>query len=137
MARNASPSQTRIEVLATDETASIPDSVPLRLDHELKFSIDALNSYAVADFDPLVFDAMVLAGGIEFADRFRKRSSETWARNLAVSIPVHDLARWEKPDVRSRFHASRASNDTLSGTLRRASFRNAVRSAVSPNTART
>lgn len=101
MARNASPSQTRIEVLATGETASIPNSVPLRLDHELKFSIDALNSYAVADFDPLVFDAMVLAGGIEFADRFRKRSSESWARNLAVSIPVHDLARWEKPDVRS------------------------------------
>ncbi len=101
MARNVSSSRTCIEVLAAGETASIPDSVPLRLDDELKFSIDALNSYAVKDFDPLVFDAMVLAGGIEFADRCRKRSSEAWGRNLAVSIPVHDLARWEKPDVRS------------------------------------
>ncbi len=99
MARNQSLSRTCIEVLAPGEIASIPDAIALRLGEDLKFSIEALNSYAVADFDPLVFDAMVLAGGIEFADRFRKRPSETWGRNLAVSIPVHDLLHWEKPEV--------------------------------------
>ena len=99
MARNLSFHRTCIEVLAPGETTSIPDAVPLRLGKDLKFSMEALNSYAVADFDPLVFDAMVLAGGIEFADRFRKRPSETWGRNLVVSIPVHDLAHWEKPEV--------------------------------------
>lgn len=92
-------SRTSIEVLTKGEEPSTPDAVALRLGEDLRFSMEALNSYAVRDFDPLVFDAMVLAGGIEFADRFRKRPTETWGRNLSVSIPVHDLSHWERPEV--------------------------------------
>jgi 7-cyano-7-deazaguanine synthase in queuosine biosynthesis len=99
MTLNLFTRRTSIEILANGEVPSIPDAVPLRLGEDLKFSIEALNSYAVTDFEPLVFDAMVLAGGIEFADRFRKRPSEAWGRNLAVSVPVHDLSHWERPEV--------------------------------------
>ena len=124
MARNPSSDLTCIEVLAPGEAPSIPDAVPLRLGEDLKFSVEALNSYAVADFDPLVFDAMVLAGGIEFADRFRKRPSETWGRNLAVSIPVHDLAHWEKPDVQASL---KSALNFLTGDDWQISFRQGIK----------
>lgn len=43
------------------------------LGRDLKFSTAALESYAFARWEPLIYDAMMLAAAIEYADRATKR----------------------------------------------------------------
>jgi 7-cyano-7-deazaguanine synthase in queuosine biosynthesis len=71
---------------------------------DLEFSTDALRSYAFASWEPVIYDAMVLAAAIEFSDRVIKRPSRGWARRFAVRLPVHDPARWNDPAVSNTLH---------------------------------
>lgn len=84
-----------------------------RRDHEvfdlardLEFSTDALRSYAYAAWSPVLYDAMVLAAAIEFADMSVKRPSRGWARRLALRIPVHDPVKWNTPAIINALHES-------------------------------
>ena len=74
------------------------------LGRDLEFSTDALRSYAFASWEPVIYDAMVLAAAIEFSDRVIKRPSRGWARRIAVRLPVHDPARWNDPAVSNSLH---------------------------------
>ncbi|MCR6734079.1 MAG: 7-cyano-7-deazaguanine synthase [Afipia sp.] len=74
------------------------------LAHDLEFSTDALRSYAFASWEPVIYDAMVLAAAVEFSDRVIKRPSRGWARRIAVRLPVHDPARWSYPAVSNSLH---------------------------------
>jgi 7-cyano-7-deazaguanine synthase in queuosine biosynthesis len=74
------------------------------LGRDLEFSTDALRSYAFASWEPLIYDAMVLAAAVEFSDRVVKRPSRGWARRIAVQLPVHDPARWNDPAVSNSLH---------------------------------
>lgn len=72
------------------------------LGRDLKFSTAALESYAFARWEPLIYDAMVLAASVEYADRSTRRPSLGWTRKLTLRLPVHALERWAAPDVVGR-----------------------------------
>jgi 7-cyano-7-deazaguanine synthase in queuosine biosynthesis len=74
------------------------------LARDLEFSTGALQSYAFARWEPVIYDAMLLAAAIEFADRLVKRPSRSWARRIALRIPVHDPARWSNPATAGALH---------------------------------
>lgn len=88
------------------ETAGGPvqASDVLVLGQDIEFSTRALESYATADWDPVVFDAMVVAAVVEYCDRSLRRSARDWARDFSVRLPVHDPDRWNAPAVRSALH---------------------------------
>jgi 7-cyano-7-deazaguanine synthase in queuosine biosynthesis len=68
------------------------------------FSPEPLQSYAFARWEEVIFDAMVVAAAIEYADRIVKRPPRGWARRLTVRVPVHDPARWNVPKVLATLH---------------------------------
>lgn len=90
--------ETAIDVLELGRRAR-KGRKPLRLGREIKFSTAGLESYAFAAWEPLIYDAMVLAAAIEYGDRIVKRPPRGWAREISVRIPVHDPARWTAPPV--------------------------------------
>jgi 7-cyano-7-deazaguanine synthase in queuosine biosynthesis len=59
-----------------------------------KFSTEALESYAFARWEPLIYDAMVVAASIEYADRNFARPKLGWRRSYTMRIPVLEPARW-------------------------------------------
>ena len=69
------------------------------INRDIKFSPAALESYAFSKQDPVVFDAMLLAASVEFADMSCRRPQLGWARRLKVRIPVDDPIRWASPAV--------------------------------------
>ena len=56
------------------------------------FSTAGLESYAFARWEPVIYDAMVVAAAIEYGDRILRRPPQGWARHIALRIPVHDPA---------------------------------------------
>lgn len=69
------------------------------LERDLDFSTDALESYAFSRWEPLIYDAMVLAAAVEYADKIVRRPPRGWARRIELQIPVDDPARWNSPEV--------------------------------------
>ena len=69
------------------------------LSENIRFSTAALESYAFAKWEPVIFDAMLVAASVEFADVSCRRPSLGWQRRLSIRIPVDDPARWEAPAV--------------------------------------
>lgn len=71
----------------------------LELNHHIKFSTAGLESYAFARWEPMIYDAMVVAATIECGDRMLKRPDQGWPRKLSLRIPVHDPNRWQADEV--------------------------------------
>ena len=71
---------------------------------DFSFSTAALESYAFARWEEVIFDAMVVAAAIEHADRIVKRPPRGWPRQLSVRVPVHDPDRWNDAEVISALH---------------------------------
>jgi Queuosine biosynthesis protein QueC len=69
------------------------------LGQDIKFSTAALESYAFARWEPLIYDVMMLAAAVEYADRSTRRPSLGWTRMLTLRLPVHSPQRWTAPDV--------------------------------------
>jgi 7-cyano-7-deazaguanine synthase in queuosine biosynthesis len=74
------------------------------LGRDLEFSTEAMQTYAFARWEPVIYDAMVLGAAVDFADWIIKRPSRGWARRIVLRIPVHDLARWSHPAVAAALH---------------------------------
>jgi len=65
----------------------------------LDFSTTRLESYCLASFNPVVFDALLVAASVEFCDRIQKRPSLSWGRRFELQIPVHDVDHWSSKPV--------------------------------------
>jgi hypothetical protein len=65
----------------------------------LQFSPDSLASYFFANWETVVFDAMLLAAAVEFCDRIKRRPALNWTRNIELRIPVHDPSLWTHKEV--------------------------------------
>lgn len=65
------------------------------------FSTLELETYCFAPWKKVVYDAMLLAAAVEFCDRFKKRSTQIWARNIKLRIPVHEPDRWNAQEVQT------------------------------------
>lgn len=80
------------------------DTIRFDVSRNLKFSTTALESYAFARWNPAVFDAMVLAAVVEFADKVVARPRLGWARRLHIQVPVHDPDRWNEDRIALPLH---------------------------------
>jgi 7-cyano-7-deazaguanine synthase in queuosine biosynthesis len=70
----------------------------------LKFSGDSLASYFFAKWEPIVFDALLVAAAVEFCDKVRKRPKFGWGRRIELKLPVHDPDCWRRKDVGEALH---------------------------------
>jgi hypothetical protein len=69
------------------------------IDKHVKFSTESLASYFYAKWEPVVFDALLVAAAVEFCDKLRKRPKLGWGRQFDVRIPVHDVGAWNSEPV--------------------------------------
>ena len=72
----------------------------------IQFNEKGLLSYCFADWQPVVFDMLVVAAAVEFCDRLQKRPALGWSRDIELEIPVHEKARWDAPNVQASLTAA-------------------------------
>jgi hypothetical protein len=92
-----------IDVVETNGGAR-PDAIRCEIGKELSFSLEPLKKYFLAEWDGLVFDALLLAAAVEFCDRSGKRPRYGWGRDFDLRLPVHDPDRWSDPVVTETLH---------------------------------
>jgi len=68
--------------------------IQCEIGQNVQFSTGKLESYCIAEWDPIVYDALLVAATVEFADRMQRRPSLSWQREIDLVIPVHDPDRW-------------------------------------------
>lgn len=66
---------------------------------KIEFSPASLESYAFAQWGPVLHDAMTVAAAAEYADRMTRRPARGWTRRFQIRIPVYDLPRWVAPET--------------------------------------
>src|SRR5436309_1879065 len=69
-------------------------SIPCAIGENIQFDVEHLASYCLAPWEPLIFDALLVAGAVEYCDRILKRPALGWGRRFELSIPVHEPERW-------------------------------------------
>ena len=110
---------TRIEVLTKSESAR-RHWISCKEGEEFSFSTEALRYYTLSKWEPVIFDAMVLAAAVEYADAVAPRPSHRWRRHLSVSVPVHEPDRW---NAREAQHSLRSALGFLTGDTWEFQFR--------------
>ena len=71
---------------------------------DVQFSTESLESYFFARWEPVAYDALLVAAAVEFADVTHRRRTHHWARDFELRIPVHDPARWNDRRVSQALH---------------------------------
>lgn len=95
----------RVDVVETDGHAS-RGWEPCAIGRHIRFSTEGLESYCLASWQPIVYDLLVLAAGVEFCDKARPRARYKWGRSIELCVPVHDPARWQTPAVSGSLHSA-------------------------------
>lgn len=70
-----------------------------KIGEQVEFSTGSLESYFFAKWEPVAWDALLVAAAVEFADRTKRRPAYTWRRSFEVHVPVHDPRHWSSPKV--------------------------------------
>jgi hypothetical protein len=70
-----------------------------RLGKNINFDVAALESFSSMKWQPIVYDALVVAAAVEFCDRSLARSTMNWGRRFYVHVSVHDPCRWSDRSV--------------------------------------
>ena len=107
-ARKESPSGSRGITIDVVEAGIRPrrGSVCCRIGKNVEFSTAGLESYFFARWEPVAYDALLVAAAAEFGDRIRHRPAYSWQREIELRIPVHDLERWNNKQVVDSLHES-------------------------------
>src|SRR3546814_12310997 len=84
-----------VDVAEHTGTASSPDTAVCHIDEHIRFDTAALETYCFASWEPVIYELMLVAAAVAFADRQKNRSNEHWSRELKRRIPVHEPAQWE------------------------------------------
>ena len=87
-----------IEVLEPGQSAS-PGAVACELGRHIRFTTERLQDYCFVRWEPVIFDALLVAAAVEFADRIVGRPEQTWQRHFSIRIPVHEPERWNASDA--------------------------------------
>jgi hypothetical protein len=90
-----------------------------QIDENVEFSTDRLETYCFAEWDPIVYDALLVAAAVEFGDRTQHRPALQWEREIELRIPVHDPDRWNDGRVKDALHNAL---DFLTGDRWRVTF---------------
>ncbi|UWF50138.1 7-cyano-7-deazaguanine synthase [Pseudomonas sp. N3-W] len=74
--------------------------IPCYIEKNIEFDLEALASFSSHDkWEPVTYDALLIAAAVEFCDRYLVRSSMNWGRRFIVHVPVHDVERWSSNKV--------------------------------------
>ena len=103
------------------------------IDENLSFDSSRMESYFFKEWDPTLYDALVVAGAVEFCDKTKRRSSRAWGRLISLRIPVHEPERWSRNPVSD---ALRDALDTLTGDRWDLNFYQRNRRAAKPRQGR-
>jgi 7-cyano-7-deazaguanine synthase in queuosine biosynthesis len=88
----------RVDVI--EKGASARDGrVTCEIGTHIKFETDSLASYFLAKWEPLVFDALLVAAAVEFCDKLKRRPRLGWGRTFELKVPVSDPEHWRSPKV--------------------------------------
>jgi len=102
---------------------------PCRIGHDVEFSTDKLESYCVATWEPVIYDALIVGAAVEFADRTLKRPALSWQRKFHLVIPVHEPTRWNDKCVLDALHGTL---DFLTGDRWRIEFTERIAPLAEP-----
>jgi len=69
---------------------------PCLIGTDVRFSIEGLESYRIGEWEPLIYDALLLAAALEYCDRALARREFNWHRVFELRVPVHDPDRWNE-----------------------------------------
>ena len=79
-------------------------SLGCQIGENVEFSTASLESYFFARWEPVAYDALLVAAAVEFGDRTQRRPAYTWQRDIELRIPVHDPDRWNDKQVAEALH---------------------------------
>jgi 7-cyano-7-deazaguanine synthase in queuosine biosynthesis len=71
---------------------------------DVQFKLEGLKSYCLAPWQPVVYDAFLIAAAVQFCDHVQRRPRRGWARAIALRVPVHEPGRWNDPAVTKALH---------------------------------
>lgn len=108
----------RVDVVEQGAQAR-PGCISCEIGADLAFSTDRLESYCLVQWEPIIFDALVVAAAVEFCDRIQRRQTQHWGRTFELAVPVHDPDRWNAPSVSSTL---KGALDFLTGDCWQISF---------------
>jgi len=99
----------------------INGAVRCEVGRDIKFSTESLESYFFAEWNPVAYDALLVAAAVEFADRTKVRPALDWSRTIQLKVPVHDIDQWQEAPVRDALHDALAylTGDTWDVTFYR------------------
>jgi 7-cyano-7-deazaguanine synthase in queuosine biosynthesis len=80
------------------------DWLSCHIGRNVEFSTSRLETYCITQWEPIVYDALLVAAAVEFADRTQRRPAMSWSRDLQLTIPVHDPDRWNGRRVTDALH---------------------------------
>ena len=70
----------------------------------LHFDSGRLQTYCLAKWDKLAYDAFVIAAAVQFCDHTKRRPSTGWGRDFVLRVPVHDSDHWNSTEVSAALH---------------------------------
>ncbi len=91
------------------------------IEKNICFSTSALESYCLSNWQPIIYDLLLMAAVVEFCDRSLRRYSLIWGRKFCVRVPVHDARKWQSENVSRSLEAAL---ETLTGDSWSFEFRN-------------
>lgn len=94
----SSPPDICVDVVE-DENDSLQGWVRCAIKENFLFDVSTMESFFFAKWEPVLYDAFVVAAAVEFCDITKRRSSQDWGRCIVLRIPVHDLGLWSKSPV--------------------------------------
>ncbi|MGA2640518.1 MAG: ATPase [Spirochaetia bacterium] len=86
----------------------------------VEFDTARMESYFFETWQPVLYDALLVASAVEFCDRTIPRPIHQWGRLFELSLPVHDPERWATQQVSESLHSAL---DFLTGDRWSVSFR--------------
>lgn len=79
-------------------------SLSCQIGKHVEFSTASLESYFFAKWEPVAYDALLVAAAVEFGDKTQRRPAYTWQREFELRIPVDDPDRWNDRRVADALH---------------------------------
>ena len=70
----------------------------------IAFSTTRLETYCFAGWEPVVYDALLVAAAVEVGDRMLHRTAARWERQIELRVPVHEPDRWADKAVSGALH---------------------------------
>jgi 7-cyano-7-deazaguanine synthase in queuosine biosynthesis len=88
----------RVDVVEPGMTVR-PGTLRCVIDEHLWFDTAGMESYFFAQWEPVLYDAFLLAAAVEFCDVTKRRPGYGWGRDIHLRLPVHEPDRWQQEDV--------------------------------------